>query len=87
MMKKWMIDRPINWMSEVGKKEGIRGFYLIIDAKKNIARIEVPSDIYGDDSLLYEEEIPLDAETFTARYEDGTPVHIDDGELIGYQTE
>lgn len=87
MKKCWMIDKPINWMSEEEEKKGIRGFYLIIEAEKNIARIEVPSDIYGDDSLLYEEEIPLDAETFTARYEDGTPVHIDDGELIGEQTE
>jgi hypothetical protein len=37
----------------------------------------------GDQESLYEEEIQLSQKTFAATYEDGIPVHIDDGETIG----
>jgi hypothetical protein len=47
------------------------------------ARIVVPSDVPGDQESLYEEEIQLSQKTFAATYEDGTPVHIEDGEAIG----
>ena len=58
-----------------------RGFELQIGDQ--FARIIVPSDVPGDKSNLYEEEIPLSQQTFLAKYDDGTPVHVEDGELIG----
>lgn len=61
----------------------MRGFYLIVDDRQNKAMLEIPSDVYGDDSILYNEEIPLDQETFQVKYETGVNVHIKDGELIG----
>lgn len=57
-----------------------RGFDLIINNSE--ATISVPSDA-GDPSILYNETIPVRFETFFATYEDGTPVHIDDREVIG----
>lgn len=57
-----------------------RGFELHIG---ETARIVVPSDVPGNKESLYEEEIQLSQETFVATYENGTPVHIEDGETIG----
>jgi hypothetical protein len=51
------------------------------------ARIVVPSDVPGDKESLYEEEIQLSQETFAATYEDENPVHIEDGETIGFERE
>ena len=61
-----------------------RGFELQIGDQ--FARIIVPSDVLGDKSNLYEEEIPHYQQTFVAKYDDGNSVHIDDGELIGEET-
>ena len=58
-----------------------RGFELQIEDQ--FARIIVPSDVPGDKSNLYEEEIPLSQQTFVAKYDDVNPVHVEDGELIG----
>lgn len=58
-----------------------RGFELQIEDQ--FARIIVQSDVPGDKSNLYEEEIPLSQQTFVAKYDDGNPVHVEDGELIG----
>lgn len=58
-----------------------RGFILEING--NIASIIVPSDEYGDPDPLYEEEISLQQKEFRATYENGDPVHIEDGEVIG----
>ena len=58
-----------------------RGFEIQVDGE--IAKLIVPSDVPGDKSNLYEEEIPLSQQTFAAKYDDGTPVHVEDGELIG----
>ena len=57
------------------------GFELQIE--EQFARIIVPSDVPGDKSNLYEEKIPLYQQTFVAKYDDGNPVHVKDGELIG----
>jgi hypothetical protein len=63
-----------------------RGFELHIGGET--ARIVVPSDVPGDrECLLYEEEIPLSQKTFAATYENGVPVHIEDGETIGFERE
>lgn len=59
-----------------------RGFELHIG---ETARIVVPSDVPGDRESLYEEEIQLSQETFATTYENGTPVHIEDGETIGVE--
>lgn len=56
-----------------------RGFFLM--RKESSSKIEVPSDVPGDSSLLYAEETI--GEKFTATYESGVPVHIDDGEVLG----
>jgi len=80
-MKKYYIDEVVCFTNDEGKKDFIRGFYLTVDEDK--ARLEVPSDIYGDSTLLYEEEIPIETQVFQAAYESGRPVHIDDGELLG----
>ena len=58
-----------------------RGFELQIGDQ--FARIIVLSDVPGDKSNLYEEKIPLSQQTFAAKYDNGTPVHVEDGELIG----
>ena len=58
-----------------------RGFELQIEDQ--FARIIVPSDVPGDKSNLYEEKIPLYQKTFAAKYDDGNPVHVNDGKLIG----
>lgn len=62
-----------------------RGFELLIEGET--ARIVVPSDVPGDRESLYEEEIPLSQKTFTATYENGVPVHIEDGETLGEKAE
>jgi hypothetical protein len=71
----------INECLLVGEKLLPRGFYLNVSEAS--AEIIVPSDVPGDTELLYTEEITLSQETFKAAYEDGNPVHVDDGELIG----
>jgi hypothetical protein len=58
-----------------------QGFELHVG--ESTAKIVVPSDLYGDTNLLYEEEISLKQEVFKATYQDGNPVHVDDGEVIG----
>lgn len=63
-----------------------RGFELWINKEKQEAKIKVPSDIYGDTELLYEETIDLTlTNIFKATYSDisNTPVCVEDGELIG----
>ncbi len=80
-MKKYFINKVVFWNSNESNEEWIRGFYLILDKQK--ALLEVPSDLPGNRSILYEEEIPLEQKTFTAKYETGSPVHVDDGELLG----
>lgn len=77
-MKKYWVNKVINF-----KNESLRGFYIILDETKEIAKIEIPSDIYGDKGFLYEEEILFEKETFKAKYEDGNFIHINDGELLG----
>ena len=62
-----------------------RGFELLIGG--GTARIVVLSDVPGDWESLYEEEIQLSQETFAATYENGTPVHIEDGKIIGKEVE
>ena len=57
-----------------------RGFELHIG---ETARIVVPSDVPGDKESLYEEEIPLSQKIFIATYDNGVPVHIEDGKIIG----
>ena len=76
-MKTYWIDECI--VSPEGKLLP-RGLELHIG---ETARIVVPSDVPGDRESLYEEEIQLSQETFAATYENGTPVHIKDGETIG----
>ena len=81
-MKTYWIDKCI--VTPEGKLLP-RGFELHIG--EETARIVVPSDLPGDRESLYEEEIPLSQKTFTAIYENGTPVHIEDGETIGKEVE
>ena len=80
-MKTYWVDRCI--VTPEGKLLP-RGFELHIG---ETARIVVPSDVPGDKESLYEEEIQLSQETFAATYENGTPVHVDDGETIGFERE
>lgn len=75
---KYFVDEVICYE---GKQ--MRGFYIIVDEKEGTALLEVPSDIYGDPDNLYEEEINIEAEVFKATYENGTPVHVEDGEGLG----
>ena len=77
-MKTYWIDKCI--VTPEGKVLP-RGFELRIE--EETARIVVPSDVPGDRENLYEEEIPLSQKTFAATYENGFPVHIEDGETIG----
>ncbi len=77
-MKKYFIDGVVFWNNG---QEQMRGFYLTIDDEK--ALLEVPSDIYGDKSNLYEEEITLEQEIFEAEHTTGEHIHIMDGEIIG----
>ena len=58
-----------------------RGFEIQVDGE--IAKLIVPSDVQGDTENLYEEEIKFSQQKFVAKYDDGTPVHVEDGELIG----
>ena len=76
-MKTYWIDECIVTPE---KKLLPRGFELHIG---ETARIVVPSDVPGDQESLYEEEIQLSQKTFAATYENGIPVHIEDGETIG----
>lgn len=77
-MKKYWIDKCI--ITPEGEKMP-KGFELHIG--QEVSKIIVPSDFYGDPNPLYEEEIENSQETFSATYENGDPVHIDDGEAIG----
>jgi hypothetical protein len=77
-MKKYRIDENLVVNGELLPN----GFDLIIEGTK--ARIEVPSDVPGDEELLYEEEIDLkETDTFQVHYDDNVPVCVEDGELIG----
>lgn len=82
--KKGVDEMQTYWIDEcIVTPEGKllpRGFELHIG---ETARIVAPSDVPGDQESLYEEEIQLSQKTFAATYEDGTPVHIEDGEAIG----
>ena len=77
-MKKYWINESI--ITPAGESMP-RGFELQVDGE--IAKLIVPSDVPGDKSNLYEEKIPLFQKTFAAKYDNGNPVHVDDGELIG----
>ncbi len=57
-----------------------RGFVITVSEWE--ATLKVPSDVYGDPTLMYEETVSR-GENFAVKYEDGTPVHPDDGELLG----
>ena len=80
-MKTYWIDECI--VSPEGKLLP-KGFELYIG---ETARIVVLSDVPGDKESLYEEEIQLSQKTFAATYENGTPVHIEDGEIVGKEVE
>jgi hypothetical protein len=71
----------INESLLVGEKLFPRGFDLHVSEDE--AEIIVPSDVPGDGEPLYAERIPLPQRIFKATYEDGLPVHVNDGELIG----
>ena len=77
-MRKYWIDEVI--ITPEGERMP-KGFELHIE--DDAAKIIVPSDLYRDVNPCYEEEIPLGQEQFKAIYENGNPVHIDDGEVIG----
>ncbi len=83
-MKKYWIEKCV--VSPAGELLP-RGFVLTVDGEA--ATIEVLSDIPGDPRNLYEETIALSKETFSAHYNDSenTPVHAEDGELIGQPAE
>jgi hypothetical protein len=65
----------------VGEKLFPRGFDLHVSEAS--AEIIVPSDVPGDGEPLYTERIPITQRIFRATYEDGIPVHAEDGELFG----
>jgi len=83
-MKRYWIDKVINFTKD-GEEEITRGFYL--ELEENTARIVVPYDIRvvpAPGTLhLYLEEIPVEHGSFRVCYEDGYPVSVEDGELLG----